>query len=82
MSSNNFKALRERCGLTQGELAVLLGVSTRTINAQEAKAEVDQVYWLALERVALFAANRRGDPMIAPANVRKEAAELVRALVG
>ncbi len=35
MTSDEYKTLRERLDLTQGELAVLLGVSRKTINSRE-----------------------------------------------
>ena len=49
MTSTEYKALRERLDLTQGELAALLGVTRKTINARENGAKITQEAALAME---------------------------------
>lgn len=48
MTSTEYKTLRERLDLTQGELAVLLGVSRKTINSRENGARITREAALAL----------------------------------
>lgn len=82
MTSAEFRSIREACELRQQDLAMMLGVSTRTVNAQEARDEVDTIYALALERIALHIGAQRGALMIAPANVRRDALGLAQAITG
>ena len=48
MTSQEYKTLRERLDLTQGELASRLGVSRKTINSRENGARITHEAALAL----------------------------------
>lgn len=52
MTSTEYKALREKLGLTQAELAALLGVTRKTINARENGAKITEEAALALRMLA------------------------------
>jgi DNA-binding XRE family transcriptional regulator len=48
MTGPEYKALRERLNLTQGELASRLGVTRKTINARENGAKITEEAALAI----------------------------------
>jgi DNA-binding XRE family transcriptional regulator len=48
MTSDEYKALREKLGLTQAGLAARLGVSRKTINARENGAKITEEARLAI----------------------------------
>jgi DNA-binding XRE family transcriptional regulator len=48
MTGQEYKALRERLALTQGELASRLGVTRKTINARENGAKITEEARLAI----------------------------------
>jgi transcriptional regulator with XRE-family HTH domain len=78
MTPAELVALRkELLDLTQTELADLIGLSLRAYQDLEAnKAAIRPVHVLALERAAEKLAVEHGDPMMAPASVRKDALAL------
>ena len=49
MTATEYKTLRERLDLTQVELAALLGVTRKTINARENGSKITQEAALAME---------------------------------
>jgi DNA-binding XRE family transcriptional regulator len=52
MTGQEYKALRERLALTQGELASRLGVTRKTINARENGAKITEEAALAIRSLA------------------------------
>jgi len=76
-------AFRENIGLTQAQLAARLGMHSRTYQELEAgKSKLRDVHALAIERIALDVALETGDPMKAPAEVRRLALDLARLITG
>lgn len=75
-------ALRKRLGLTQVEMADRMGLSTRALQVIEASESLRGLHIAAAERVALAVAVERGDPMLAPVAIRREALELARMVTG
>lgn len=55
MTSHEYKALREKLGLTQDGLASLLGVTRKTINARENGAKITEEAALAITALLLYA---------------------------
>lgn len=83
MTKEDFVALRKSLGLTQTELGERIGLGLRALQDIEAgKTPVRPSHALAAERVALALAVERGEPMLAPIGVRREALELARLIAG
>lgn len=83
MDRANLAALRKAFGLTQSEMATLMGLSSRAYQEIESgRSPLREIHVLAAERVALSMAVRKPDLSLAPANVRKEALELARLITG
>ena len=63
MTSAEYKALREKLGLTQDELASRLGVTRKTVNLREKGAKITRESQLAIERLDMLhsAATGAGD---------------------
>ena len=83
MTAAELVALRRGLVLTQTEMAERMGLSMRAY--QVAEAEEDEIkarHVAAAERVALSVAVQRGNPMLAPAGIRREALELARLITG
>lgn len=76
-NNNEFASLRARLGLTQAEAAERLGLTVRGVQDMERREKPRMVNLAALERLALYIAVERSDPMLAPAGVRREAFTLV-----
>jgi DNA-binding XRE family transcriptional regulator len=75
--------LRKQLGFTQQAMANQLGLSLRAYHDIESgKAEYREIHRLAAERVALMIAVLKGNPMLAPADVRREALDLVALIRG
>jgi len=58
MTSDEYKATRERLGMTQAALAVALGVSRKAINQREQGGTITQEAAMALELLALRSPKR------------------------
>ncbi|PWB94641.1 helix-turn-helix domain-containing protein [Methylosinus sporium] len=82
MTNEELIALRKRLGLTQVEMADRMGLSTRALQVIEAGESLRGLHVAAAERVALAVAVERGDPMLAPVTIRREALELARMVTG
>jgi DNA-binding XRE family transcriptional regulator len=54
MTGQEYKGLREKLDLTQGELASRLGVSRKTINARENGAKITEEAALAINSLVKF----------------------------
>ena len=52
MMSSEYKAIREKLGLTQAELAAVLGVTRKTINARENGAKITEEAALAIRSLS------------------------------
>ena len=73
----------KRLGLSQTEMAVRIGMTLRLYQSLESGgAEILSRHVLATERAALSLALERGNPIFAPAPVRREALELARLITG
>ena len=76
-------ALRRSLALKQAEMAERMGLSMRALQDIEGGiSKVRQIHVAAAERAALTLAVERGNPMLATANVRRQALELVRLITG
>ncbi len=82
MTVEEFTTLRHALGLTQTEMAKRMRLSLRTFQDIEARDTLRRVHALSAERVALSIAVENGDPMLAPANVRREALDLATLIRG
>jgi transcriptional regulator with XRE-family HTH domain len=83
MTIEELVALRKRLGLTQTEMGERIGLKLRSLQEIESgKTPLRPSHALAAERVALALAVERGDPMLAPLSVRREALELARLIAG
>ena len=79
MILEDFVGHRKTLGLTQTEMAGRIGLSLRAYQDIEAGvSKLRPIHVAAAERVALALAVERGDPMLAPAGVRRQALELAR----
>jgi DNA-binding XRE family transcriptional regulator len=76
MSAEEMEALRKTLGFTQAEMAKALGIGLTTYSEMIRRGEIEERYRLAAERVALSIAVQRGNPMLAPPSIRKEALAL------
>ena len=83
MTVQDLVALRKTLGLTQTGMAHGIGLSLRAYQDIEAGiSKLRLLHWLAAERIALAVAHERGDPMLAPASVRRQALDLARLITG
>ena len=81
MTREELRSLREKLGLSQAQMAERIGIRLRAYSDLEnLNRAVRDVSGLAAERVALAVAAERGDPMLAPASVRRDALALIQAL--
>lgn len=75
--------LRKSLGLTQAQMAERMGVAPRTYQDLEGeRAAVRDIHMRAAERAALDIAIERGNPMLAPASVRRAALRLAQMILG
>jgi transcriptional regulator with XRE-family HTH domain len=83
MTIDDLISLRKGMGLTQSDLAQLLGMSTRALQQIEnGRSELREVHILAVERIALSQAVKTANIQIAPITVRREALELSNLIKG
>ena len=83
MTVQDLVALRKLLDLTQTEMAGRIGLSMRGYQDIEAGAsKLRPIHALAAERAALALAVERGNPMLAPASVRRQALDLARLITG
>ena len=83
MTPQDLVTLRKLLDLTQAEMASDIGLSVRAYQDVEAGAsKLRLIHALAAERVALALAVERGNPMLAPAGVRRQALDLARLITG
>ena len=76
-------ALRRNLALTQAKMAKRMGLSHRGYQDIEGSvSKVRPIHVAAAERAALTLAVERGNPMLAPAGVRRQALELARLITG
>jgi len=76
-------AIRATLRLTQAEMAERIGLGLRAYQDIEGGvSKVRQIHIAAVERAALALAVERGNPMLAPASVRREALEIARLITG
>jgi transcriptional regulator with XRE-family HTH domain len=79
MTPDDLTTLRKALHLTQADMAERIGMSRRAyLDLEAGKAELRPVHVAAVERVALAVAVERGEPMLAPASIRKDALALAR----
>lgn len=77
MTVQDLIALRNTLGINQTEMAEEIGLSLRAYQAIEGgESQLRKLHILAAERAALSRAVEVGNPMLAPANVRKESLKL------
>jgi len=82
-NATEMKALRKALNLTQAQMADRLGVTPRGYQDIEGRdGDLKPVHALAVERLALSVAIEKGDPMLAPAAVRREALALAALITG
>ena len=78
MTVDEFTALRQSLGLRQRDFAAALGISLRSLQEVEHGDRPMRLYIsLAAERVALTVAIERGQPMLAPSTIRRDAMRIV-----
>lgn len=83
MTRDELARLRKSLGLTQADMADRVGLSPRAYqDIENGRSVLRPVHAHAAERVALAVAVERGDPMMAPASIRREALALVRLITG
>ena len=83
MTVAELNELRKRLGLTQTEMGAGIGLAMRSYQEIESgSTKLRAGHVLAAERFALSLAVERGDPMLAPASVRRDALELARLITG
>lgn len=83
MTRDDLVALRKTMGLTQTEMAERIGLTLRPYQAiEKGESTIRPVHIRAAERAALTEAVRQGNPMLAPAAVRREALDLARLITG
>lgn len=83
MDRESLKTLRQGLGLTQAEMAKAVGMTRQGYQRVEAgEAPLKRTLALAAERVALARAAAQGQPMLAPAAVRREALLLAQLVTG
>ena len=83
MTPAELAALRNSLALTQADMGERMGLGTRAYQAIETgEAKVRSIHVAAAERAALALAVERGNPMLAPASVRRQALELARLITG
>lgn len=83
MTSEEMLALRKSLELTQIEMAEIMGMKMRAYQEIEAgRSPVREIHRLAAERGALHLAVTRGEPMLAPASVRRDALKIAQLIVG
>lgn len=76
-------ALRRNLGLTQTRMAEAIGLAMRSYqDIESGGAKLRPIHVAAAERAALALAVERCDPMLAPANVRRQALTLARLITG
>jgi transcriptional regulator with XRE-family HTH domain len=82
MTREELIALRKSLKLTQDEMAERIGLGLRAYQGVEGGGTLRKLHALAAERVALEIAAERGDPMLAPSSIRREALQLARTITG
>jgi transcriptional regulator with XRE-family HTH domain len=83
MTAEELYQLRRRLRLTQTQMAAAMGVAFRSYQELENEdRSIRRVHEVAAERAALARAAELHDPMLAPANVRRDALALYHDLVG
>lgn len=80
---SRLKEIRERLGVTQGNMADTLGLSLRAYSDIElGRAKEKLAYVLAAERLAMISAVSRGDISLASAESRRLALDLAKLITG
>ena len=83
MTHAELAALRNTLGLTQAAMAERMGLGARAYQDIEGGiSKVRPIHVAAIERAALALAVERGNPMLAPAAVRRHALDLARLITG
>jgi len=83
MNVGDLKALRDRAGITQAEMADLIGLSHRAYQDVEAGAsKLRNLHALAVERVSLALALSQGNIDLALPSVRRDALSLAAMIRG
>lgn len=73
-STTDLIALRKSLGLTQTQMAERIGLKLRSYQDLEGdRAAIRDIHMRAAERAALDVAVERGNPMLAPASIRRSA---------
>jgi transcriptional regulator with XRE-family HTH domain len=82
MTPEEIETLRKKLGLTQAQMAEAIGLGLRAYqDLASGKASIRPIHVKAAERAALDIAVERGDPMLAPATVRKAALRLAEIIL-
>lgn len=83
MSPADLAALRDKLGITQTDMAQRVGLGLRVYQDIEGGvSKVRPIHVAAAERAALGLAVEKGDPMLAPVGVRRQALELASLIAG
>ena len=83
MSPADLAALRDKLGITQTDMAQRVGLGLRVYQDIEGGvSKVRPIHFAAAERAALGLAVEKGDPMLAPVGVRRQALELASLIAG
>lgn len=83
MTPADLVAFRKTLDLTQAEMAERVGLGLRAYQDIEAGvSRLRPIHVHAAERAALALAVERGNPMLAPAEVRRQALDLARLITG
>jgi DNA-binding XRE family transcriptional regulator len=83
MSPADLAALRDKLGITQTDMAQRVGLGLRAYQDIEGGvSKVRPIHVAAAERAALALAVEKGDPMLAPVGVRRQALELASLIAG
>jgi transcriptional regulator with XRE-family HTH domain len=83
MSADQLITLRRSLDLTQAEMADRIGLGLRAYQDIEGGAsKCRPIHVAAAERAALTLAVERGNPMLAPAEIRRQALDLARLITG
>ena len=83
MTAADLVALRKSLNLTQAEMAERIGLGLRAYQDIEGGvSKLRPIHVNAAERAALSLAVERGNPMLAPAGVRREALDLAGLIRG
>ncbi len=78
----DLRDLREKLGLSQTQMAHEMGLGLRAYQTLEApNGNVRKLHWVAAQRVSLYVAATKGDPMMAEPTARVDALKIAKILI-